>query len=220
MLYSILHIIALGVIFVTRIKICGITRIEDAMAAVEAGADALGFVFYKDSPRAITIDQAKNICQQLPPFITSVGLFVNASNNEVLDIANYLHLDLLQFHGEESAEYCEQFNYPWIKAIRVQPDTNIEAAIKNYKTSKGILLDSYVHGVQGGTGTTFDWSLIPQNLSKPIILAGGLTIDNVQQAIQSCRPYAVDVSGGVELSKGLKDHDKIKRFIHNVKNSL
>ncbi len=204
----------------TRIKICGITRLEDAMVAVEAGADALGFVFYKPSPRAITVDQAKNICQHLPPFITSVGLFVNASNNEVLEIANYLHLDLLQFHGEESAEYCKQFNYPWIKALRVQPNSDIEKTINHYSASKGILLDSYVAGVQGGTGTTFDWSLIPKNPSRPIILAGGLTIDNVQEAIQTCRPYAVDVSGGVECSKGIKDHDKIKHFIHNVKNAL
>lgn len=204
----------------TRIKICGITQVEDAIASVEAGADALGLVFYEPSPRAVTIEQAKKISLNIPPFVTCVGLFVNAPKEKVLDIAHYLHLDLLQFHGEESVEYCNQFNYPWIKALRVQANTNIEEMIDSYSASKGILLDSYIAGIQGGTGTTFDWSLIPKNTNKPIVLAGGLTIDNVQQAIRTCHPYAVDVSGGVESHKGIKDHDKIKRFIHNVKNSL
>lgn len=204
----------------TRIKICGITRIEDALAAVEAGADALGFVFYEASPRSVSLNQAKKICLQLPPFIATVGLFVNAPAHVVLNTANHLQLSLLQFHGEESEEYCEQFNYPWIKALRIKSDTNIQEAIDRYSASKGILLDSHVAGVQGGTGVTFDWTRIPKHSSKPIILAGGLTIANVQQAIKTCNPYAVDVSGGVEISKGIKDHHKLRSFINNVKNTL
>lgn len=206
--------------FVTRIKICGITRLEDALAATYAGADAIGFVFYPPSPRSITLEAAEKIIQSLPPFATTVGLFVNASFEEVSKISNKLSLDLLQFHGEESPEHCEQFNQPWIKALRVQATTDITKEIKRYNKAQGILLDSYVAGVQGGTGATFDWSLIPQQTNKPIILAGGLTIDNVQQAIKIAKPYAVDISGGVENTKGIKDHDKIKNFIKKVKNYL
>lgn len=204
----------------TRIKICGITCVEDALAAVEAGADAIGLVFYAPSPRAVTIDQAAQICKALPPFITTVGLFVNASCEDVSTISSKLSLGLLQFHGEESPEYCEQFNQPWIKALRVQPSTNIIEIMQPYNKAQGILLDSYVAGVQGGTGTTFDWSLIPQQSDKPIILAGGLTVENVQQAIQIAKPYAVDVSGGVEITKGTKDHNKMRAFINKVKSSL
>lgn len=204
----------------TRIKICGITCVEDALAAVEAGTDAIGLVFYAPSPRAVTIDQAAQICKALPPFITTVGLFVNASYEEVSTISSKLSLGLLQFHGEESPEYCEQFNQPWIKALRVQPSTNIIEIMQPYNKAQGILLDSYVAGVQGGTGTTFDWSLIPQQSDKPIILAGGLTVENVQQAIQIAKPYAVDVSGGVEITKGIKDHNKMRAFINKVKSSL
>ncbi|MFD1260024.1 phosphoribosylanthranilate isomerase [Entomomonas asaccharolytica] len=205
---------------VTRIKICGITRIEDALAAVKAGADAIGLVFFAASPRAITLDQASQICAALPPFITTVGLFVNASYEEVSTISSKLSLGLLQFHGDESPEYCEQFKQPWIKALRVQPTTNIVAIMQPYNKAQGILLDSYVAGIQGGTGTTFDWSLIPQQTDKPIILAGGLTVENVQQAIQIAKPYAVDVSGGVEVTKGIKDHNKMKAFINKVRSSL
>lgn len=204
----------------TRIKICGITCVEDALAAVEAGTDAIGLVFYAPSPRAVTIDQAAQICKALPPFITTVGLFVNASCEDVFTISSKLSLGLLQFHGEESPEYCEQFNQPWIKALRVQPSTNIIEIMQPYNKAQGILLDSYVAGVQGGTGTTFDWSLIPQQSDKPIILAGGLTVENVQQAIQIAKPYAVDVSGGVEITKGIKDHNKMRAFINKVKTSL
>ena len=204
----------------TRIKICGITRVEDALAAVEAGADAIGLVFYAASPRAVTLDQAAQICATLPPFITTVGLFVNASYEEVSTISSQLSLGLLQFHGDESPEYCEQFMQPWIKALRVQPTTNIVTMIQPYNKAQGILLDSYVAGIQGGTGSTFDWSLIPQQTDKPIILAGGLTVENVQQAIQIAKPYAVDVSGGVEVTKGIKDHNKMKAFINKVRSSL
>lgn len=207
-------------IIVTRIKICGITRTEDALTAVEAGADAIGLVFYPASPRNVAIEQATKICRALPPFITTVGLFVNASYQAVTEISTKLSLGLLQFHGDESAEYCEQFKQPWIKALRVQATTNIVEEMRPYNKAQGILLDSYVAGVQGGTGISFDWSLIPQQTDKPIILAGGLTVDNVQQAIQVSKPYAVDVSGGVELAKGIKDPTKIVAFINQVKTAL
>lgn len=200
-----------------RIKICGITTLNDALATASLGADALGFVFYSPSPRAIKIEVAKEICKKLPPFITKVGLFVNADAKEVFEIINTLPLDLLQFHGEETPEYCEQFNKPWIKALRVNTTTNIKQQVEHYHNAQGILLDAYVEGIQGGTGHQFDWSLIPFDLHKPIILAGGLTCYNIEQAINQVRPYAVDTSGGVEIAKGIKDHNKIKLFIDKVK---
>lgn len=205
---------------VTRIKICGITCIEDALAAADAGTDAIGLVFYEPSPRYVTIAQAEKICKALPPFITTVGLFVNAESTVVSDTVKQVPLDILQFHGEESASYCEQFNRPWMKALRVHADSNILELMANYPNAQGILLDSYVAGVQGGTGVTFDWSIIPQSISKPIILAGGLDLNNVQQAINTVRPYAVDISGGVEASKGIKDIAKMRAFIKKVKNGL
>lgn len=204
----------------TRIKICGITRVEDALIAAEAGADAIGLVFYEASPRSVTIDQAKMICKAIPPFVTTVGLFVNASKNLVHQVIAEIPLNLLQFHGEETASYCDQFNCPWIKAIRVHANVDISTEIASYANAQGILLDSYVAGVQGGTGKTFDWSLIPHSITKPLILAGGLTVNNVQQLIKIVKPYAVDVSGGVEVSKGIKDACKMKAFIKKVKNSL
>ena len=200
-----------------RSKICGITRIEDALAAVEAGADAIGFVFYAKSPRAVTFEQARVIVKALPPFVTTVGLFVNASDQALREILGAVPLDLLQFHGDESAEACESWQRPYIKALRVKAGDDIVAACEAYPGASGILLDAYVEGIPGGTGEAFDWSLIPQGLSKPIILAGGLTPDNVAEAVARVRPYAVDVSGGVEASKGIKDHGKIQAFIKAVR---
>ena len=202
---------------VVRSKICGITRIEDALAAVAAGADAIGFVFYAKSPRAVAAVQARAIIAALPPFVTTVGLFVNASACELNETLDAVPLDLLQFHGDETPEQCEGYHRPYIKALRVKAGDDIAGACKTYASASGILLDAYVEGVPGGTGQAFDWSLIPQDLSRPIILAGGLTVDNVAQAIAQVRPYAVDVSGGVEKSKGIKDHDKIRAFMHNVR---
>ena len=202
---------------VVRSKICGITRIEDALAAVAAGADAIGFVFYAKSPRAVTAVQARAIIAALPPFVTTVGLFVNASACELNETLDAVPLDLLQFHGDETPEQCEGYHRPYIKALRVKAGDDIAGACHAYASASGILLDAYVEGVPGGTGQAFDWSLIPQGLSRPIILAGGLTVDNVVQAIDQVRPYAVDVSGGVEKSKGIKDHDKIRAFMHNVR---
>jgi phosphoribosylanthranilate isomerase len=200
-----------------RSKICGITRIEDALAAVEAGADAIGFVFYAKSPRAVSVQQARAIIQALPPFVTTVGLFVNASRCELGEILDAVPLDLLQFHGDEAVEDCEGWHRPYIKALRVKAGDDIAAAVDAYPSASGVLLDTYVEGVPGGTGEAFDWSLIPQGLSKPLILAGGLTPENVADAVARVKPYAVDVSGGVEASKGIKDHAKVRAFIDAVR---
>ncbi|KMN20598.1 phosphoribosylanthranilate isomerase [Pseudomonas weihenstephanensis] len=202
---------------VVRSKICGITRIDDALAAVAAGADAIGFVFYAKSPRAVSATQAQAIIAALPPFVTTVGLFVNASACELNETLDAVPLDLLQFHGDETPEQCEGFHRPYIKALRVKAGDDIAQACRVYQSASGILLDAYVEGVPGGTGEVFDWSLIPQGLSKPIILAGGLMPGNVAQAIAQVRPYAVDVSGGVEISKGIKDHDRIRAFMQVVR---
>ena len=199
-----------------RSKICGITRIEDALAAVEAGADAIGLVFYAKSPRAVSVQQARAIIAALPPFISTVGLFVNASRCELNETLDAVPLDMLQFHGDETAEQCEGYHRPYIKALRVQAGDDIAASCRLYAGASGILLDTYVAGVPGGAGETFDWALIPNGLSKPIILAGGLTSANVAQAITQVRPYAVDVSGGVESGKGIKDRDKIRAFMSAV----
>ncbi|MNM39278.1 N-(5'-phosphoribosyl)anthranilate isomerase [compost metagenome] len=200
-----------------RSKICGITRIEDALAAAEAGADAIGLVFYAKSPRAVDVRQARAIIAELPPFVTTVGLFVNASRCELNEILEVVPLDLLQFHGDETPQDCEGYHRPWIKALRVRPGDDLEAACQRYAGARGILLDTYVPGVPGGTGEAFDWSLVPARLGKPIILAGGLSADNVGQAIARVKPYAVDVSGGVEQAKGIKDAAKIEAFMRAVK---
>jgi phosphoribosylanthranilate isomerase len=196
-----------------RVKICGITRVEDALAAAAAGADAIGLVFYAKSPRAVDIEQAREILAVLPPFVTSVGLFVDAERSELERILASVPLDLLQFHGDESVQQCEAFGRPYIKALRVKAGDDIAAQVARYPSAQGILLDAYVEGVPGGTGEAFDWSLIPQTLSKPLILAGGLRPDNVAEAVSRVRPYAVDVSGGVEASKGVKDVEKVGAFI-------
>lgn len=196
-----------------RIKICGITRIEDALVAVEAGADALGLVFYANSPRAVTIEQAQAIVAALPPFVLSVGLFVNASRSEINEVLAAVPLSLLQFHGDESVADCEGYQRPYLKALRVHAGMDVLAAVGSYPSAAGVLLDTYVHGVPGGTGEAFDWSLVPADLPRPVVLAGGLTAQNVKSAIAATAPYAVDVSGGVEVSKGIKDAAKVRAFI-------
>ncbi|MDF3934643.1 phosphoribosylanthranilate isomerase [Pseudomonas citronellolis] len=200
-----------------RIKICGITRVEDALAAAEAGADAIGMVFYARSPRAVSVQQARAIVAALPPFVTSVGLFVNASRCELGEILDAVPLDMLQFHGDESAADCDGYHKPYLKALRVKAGDDIAAQAAQYPRAAGILLDTYVEGVPGGTGAAFDWSLIPERLPRPLVLAGGLTADNVAAAIRQVRPYAVDVSGGVEASKGVKDAEKIRAFIRQCR---
>ncbi|MFI8608306.1 phosphoribosylanthranilate isomerase [Pseudomonas sp. NPDC077649] len=204
---------------VVRSKICGITRIEDALAAVAAGADAIGLVFYAKSPRAVSVEQAAAILQALPPFVTSVGLFVDMPRAELQALLQRLPLDLLQFHGDESPADCEGHGRPYIKALRVRPGEDVAAAMAPYAGARGILLDTFVEGVPGGTGATFDWSLIPRQAAKPIILAGGLEAGNVAAAIRQVRPYAVDVSGGVEASKGIKDAGKIRAFVQAVRDA-
>ncbi|SDH42019.1 phosphoribosylanthranilate isomerase [Pseudomonas panipatensis] len=200
-----------------RIKICGITRVEDALAAAEAGADAIGLVFYAKSPRAVSVQQARAIVAALPPFVTSVGLFVDASRCELGEILDAVPLDMLQFHGNETAEACSGYHRPYLKALRVKPGDDIAARAAEYPGAAGILLDTYVEGVPGGTGAAFDWSLIPHDLRRPLVLAGGLHAGNVQQAIRQVRPYAVDVSGGVEASKGIKDAEKIRAFVRQCR---
>lgn len=200
-----------------RVKICGITRLEDALFAVNAGADALGFVFYDKSPRHVAAPQAAVMCCALPPFVTRVGLFVDASPDRVKGILQAVSLDLLQFHGDETPAYCAQFGKPYIKAIRIHAATDLLKYAANFATASGLLLDAYVPGIPGGTGETFDWSLVPKECPKPLILSGGLTPDNVSEAIKQTRPWAVDVSSGVESAKGIKDIHKVAQFIANAK---
>ena len=200
----------------TRAKICGITTVEDALHAAECGADALGFVFYPPSPRNIAAEIAADIIQQLPAFVTTVGLFVDAEPEFVRSVQSAVPLDLLQFHGDESEQECQSYETPYIKAIRMKEGIDLAALCDKYRSSRGILLDAYVAGKAGGTGEVFDWNRIPQQLEKPIILAGGLTPSNVQLAIQSVAPWAVDVSGGVEQAKGKKDPALVSAFIEGV----
>ena len=189
---------------------------EDGLYAAELGADAIGLVFYVASPRAVTIEQAQTICAALPPFVTTVGLFVNAPANEIHSVLDAVPLDLLQFHGEETAAECEGFGRPYIKALRMAAGVDVLAAVKALDGAAGILLDSYQAGVPGGTGQTFDWSRVPSQFERPLILAGGLTPRNVASAIEQVRPYAVDISGGVEATKGIKDRDKMTAFMNEV----
>ena len=200
----------------TRVKICGITRVEDAVSAVNAGADAIGLVFYAPSPRSVTIAQAQAIVAAMPPFVSVVGLFVNAPQTEIESVLSKVRLDILQFHGDESAHECEQINLPYYKAIRVKADTNLLQYEAEFKSAKALLLDTFSEAAVGGTGQVFDWNLIPKNMTKPVILAGGLTAENVADAIEQVRPYAVDVSGGVEATKGIKDAAKIAAFMQAV----
>jgi phosphoribosylanthranilate isomerase len=196
-----------------RIKICGITRLDDALDAAYLGADALGLVFYAPSPRAVSVAQARAISAVLPPFITLVGLFVDAPAAEVEAICAQVPLDLLQFHGEESPAYCAAFHRPYIKAVRMKPGLDLAATAARYDSARALLLDTYVAGTPGGTGTVFDWTQVPSALSKPLIVAGGLDAANVGDAIAALQPWAVDVSGGVETAKGIKNHAKMAAFI-------
>ncbi len=200
----------------TRVKICGITSAQDAICAVNAGADAIGLVFYTPSPRFVTIWQAQQIVAAMPPFVSVVALFVNASTTEIETVLAQVRIDIVQFHGDETPADCAQIKLPYYKAIRVKADTNLLQYEAEFKHAKALLLDTYSEAAFGGTGQVFDWALIPKNLTKPVILAGGLVPENVHLAIQQVRPYAVDVSGGVEQSKGVKDSAKIAAFMHAV----
>ena len=203
----------------TRVKICGITRVEDALSAVHAGADAIGLVFYAQSPRCVSIAQAQAIVAAMPPFVGVVGLFVNATTAEIQSILTQVHLDIVQFHGDETPEQCAQINFPYYKAIRVKSDTNLLQYAIDFKGANALLLDTFSEQAYGGTGHVFDWNLIPKNLTKPVILAGGLVPENVANAIKQVQPYAVDVSGGVELTKGIKDAAKIAAFMQGARSA-
>ena len=200
----------------TRIKICGITRMEDALAAADGGADALGLVFFQQSPRHITVSKAARLVKKLPPFITLVGLFVNPSPDYVEAVLEEVPLDVLQFHGGETPTFCMRFARPYLKAIRMKEGVDLVQCAARYAGAQALLLDAWVEGVPGGTGKTFDWEAIPHDLDLPVILSGGLNPDNVAEAVRTVRPYAVDVSSGVEADKGIKDAGKIAAFIREV----
>ena len=202
-----------------KIKICGITNFEDALNASRLGADALGFVFVENSPRYIKPHDAAHIINKLPPFINKVGLFVDPSKQEVEDAARIANFDLLQFHGDESEGFCNQFNLPYIKAISVKTDVNLLEYSRQYASASALLLDAYSEEARGGTGKTFDWNLIPKEGSIPLIVAGGLNNENIADLLRQVMPYAVDVSGGVEISKRQKDCKKMEDFILGVRNA-
>lgn len=201
----------------TRTKICGITRTQDVLATAASGADALGLVFYDKSPRHVSVQQAAQLAMAIPPFVTLVGLFVNPSADEVREALRQVPLEMLQFHGEEEPEFCAQFGRPYLKAVRVKAGMDLLQCAARYRSARGLLLDAFIEGAHGGTGTSFDWALIPHGLPLPVILSGGLHTGNVAEAIRRVRPYAVDVSSGVEAAKGIKDAAKIAAFINEVK---
>jgi phosphoribosylanthranilate isomerase len=203
----------------TAVKICGITRIEDAYAAIRAGAQAIGLVFYRPSPRYIDPVAAAALIRALPPFITTVGLFVDAAPDEVRATLAQAPVQLLQFHGAETPDYCRQFGWPYMKAVRMGPEVDLLQYARDYHDAKALLLDAYVEGLHGGSGVAFDWSRIPAGLPVPVILSGGLTAENVAEAVRQVRPSAVDVSSGVESAKGVKDASRIAAFIAGVRNA-
>lgn len=201
----------------TRIKVCGITRREDALAAAEAGVDAIGLVFYPPSPRHVEPAKAAAIVAGLPPFVTTVGLFVNADSETIAGVVEQVGIDLIQFHGNECPDYCASHRRPWIRAVRMKDDLDLAQETERFDGGRGLLLDAYRPGVPGGTGETFDWGRIPAALAPQIVLAGGLTPDNVSEAVARVRPWAVDVSGGVESAPGIKDKRLIARFVEAVR---
>jgi phosphoribosylanthranilate isomerase len=201
-----------------RVKICGITCIEDAQAAALAGADALGFVFVARSPRSVSAEQAARLIQTLPPFVTTVGMFVDPDPEAVRRVLEIAPLDVLQFHGSEGAALCASFGRPYLKAVPVRAPLDLDALQSKYADAQALLLDTWADGQSGGTGRTFDWSLWPSGATMPLVLAGGLTPDNVGDAIRATRPHAVDVSGGVEGDQpGRKDAARVRRFIEEVR---
>lgn len=204
---------------ITKVKFCGITNLQDAISAAELGADALGFVFYPKSPRFISPKNAKEIIKKLPPFISMVGLFVNQSKSEVEEVIKDCPLNLLQFHGDENESFCKQYNLPYIKAITMKSDVDLLKCIQEYNSAKALLLDTFSKVARGGSGEVFDWKMIPPNTLKPIIVAGGLTPENVQTLLEVISPYGVDVSSGIEINKGLKDYKLMKKFILGVTNA-
>jgi len=203
----------------TAVKICGVTRVNDALVAAARGAHAIGLVFYRPSPRYVEPHKAAEIVRALPPFVTAVGLFVDGPTSEVEDAVAESGVQMIQFHGAETPEYCARFALPWMKAVRVRPGIDLLQYALDYSGGKALLLDAYQEGLHGGTGSVFDWGLIPAEMPLPIVLSGGLNPENVGDAIRRVRPSAVDVSSGVELSKGIKDAKRIAAFITGVRNA-
>ena len=203
----------------TRVKICGITRVEDAAAVVQHGADALGLVFYPDSPRCIDTARAREIAESVAPFVTVVGLFVNANPDSIRHIIETVPVGLLQFHGDEDNDLCKSFGRPFIKSIAIHEDLDAGSRIERYPDAAGFLLDAWQPQSHGGGGEVFDWDTIPESIPAPLILAGGLTPGNVATAITAVHPYAVDVSSSVEMAKGIKSADKIAAFMQGVEDS-
>jgi len=203
----------------TRVKICGISSVEMALHAVDIGADAIGLVFYPPSPRHLELEAAAKIVKALPAFVTATGLFVNEDQQTVSDIIKYTGINLLQFHGKECPDYCMSFDFPYIKAISMKDGIDLFEEKQRYQNARSLLLDTYRPGVPGGTGEAFNWDRVPVELAGDIILAGGLTADNVSDAIRQVRPYAVDVSGGVESAKGIKDPEKMTQFMRGVRSA-
>lgn len=203
----------------TRVKICGITRSEDARSAVEHGADAIGLVFFEDSPRHVTLEQAARISAVVAPFVAVVGLFVDASPAKIRQVLENVPLGLLQFHGHEANDDCNRYGLPFIKSVAMKPGTDPRAQIHAYPDAGGILLDAWQPHTHGGGGLSFDWARVPHDLAVPVILAGGLTAANIETAIRQVRPYAVDVSSGVESGKGIKSAEKISAFMKGVRSS-
>ena len=200
----------------TRVKICGFTCVDDALHAARLGVDAIGLVFYPPSPRHVSIEQAIEITRRLPAFVTVVGLFVDADPEWIEQVLAKVRIDCLQFHGDEDPEACRAYHKPYIKAIRMSPEVDLPMLEDRYHDSAALLLDAYHPGVQGGTGSGFDWDRIPRQRTLPIILAGGLSPNNAAQAVQQVKPYALDVSSGVEVGKGLKDAQKMAAFIRKT----
>lgn len=198
----------------TRIKFCGFTRTEDINRAVALGVDALGFVMWPQSKRSVDVEQLASLCSHVPAFVTRVGLFVDQPAELIEQCLPYL--DMLQFHGNETPEACQQYCLPWMKALRMRDEMDLAHEAQRYHRAQALLLDAYRPGTPGGTGETFDWSRIPANLAKPVILAGGLTADNIADAVRQVAPYAVDVSGGIEVSHGRKDASKMASFVRHV----
>jgi phosphoribosylanthranilate isomerase len=203
----------------TAVKICGITRVEDGLSAAHAGAHAVGLVFHRASPRCVDIGRARAIVERLPPFVTAVGLFVDPQPDDVARVLREVRLSLLQFHGDEAPELCARFGLPYLKACRVAGGTDLLQYAALHRSAKGLLLDAYVTDAHGGTGRSFDWSMIPRDLPLPLVLAGGLTSSNVGEAIRVVRPWAVDVSSGVEREPGVKDAAKIAAFMRGVRDA-
>lgn len=200
----------------TRVKMCGMTRIEDIAYAVDLGVDAIGLIFYPQSPRYVTVDQAKMLLNNLPPFVDAVAVLVNPQKEIVQELIDELPVNLLQFQGEETPDFCQQFNKPYIKAIRPKAASQIEEGMRVYLNAQAILLDTPSNTHRGGTGLPFDWSIIPEELSKPFILAGGLNELNVSEAIKTLHPYAIDLCSGVESAPGIKDYLKMSQLMKEI----